>query len=85
MSVSHAEIFLKSLRETEFRKSLYALNSIIEFEEFLKIQNIPFGSEEMSESLSNLHGRCQTEEEAGYLKECYYFYKMLILDWQSKK
>ena len=84
MSYSNAESFIKRLGDAEFRKSLYTLKSLDDFDNYLMKLSLPFGFDDMQNAFNHLHGRCQTEEEAGYLKECYRFYKMLVVGLQGR-
>ncbi|MBF0196834.1 MAG: hypothetical protein HQL32_03955 [Planctomycetes bacterium] len=85
MTIANAERFLKNLDSNHFRNELYAIDSLNSLDKFLLENDISFGSEDMEHAFNNMHTRCQTENEAEYLKQCYGLYKMLILDLNKKE
>lgn len=70
MTIQNARIFLnRAMHESNLRAKIHAADTIPEMEAALKAEDLSFSHEEMEEAFTHLLTCCQTEDEAGALRE----------------
>lgn len=79
MSVVNAIKFIKKAdNDSTFRKSLYKLNGIKDFKDFLNLQNMEFSDIDFEEAFNYLHTQCQFVEQADKLYNIMNLVKLII-------
>jgi len=79
MSVGNAIKFIKKTdSDSSFRKSLYKLNGIKEFKDFLNLQNLEFSDFDFEEAFNHMHSQCQFSEGADKLYNLKNLFQLII-------
>lgn len=81
MSIGNAIKFMKNAdRDSGFRKLLYKINGINEFQEFQNSKDLVFSNDEFEEAFNHLHSECQFEEQADKLFNLKHLIELIICD-----
>ncbi|PCH67147.1 MAG: hypothetical protein COC06_11740 [Bacteroidales bacterium] len=81
MSIGNAIKFMRNAdRDSKFRKSLYKINGIKEFQKFQIGEDLEFSNDEFEEAFNHLHSECQFAEQADNLFNLKHLFELIICD-----
>ncbi|BAX81580.1 hypothetical protein [Labilibaculum antarcticum] len=81
MSIGNAIRFMNNAdRDSSFRKSLYKINGIEEFQKFQNSEDLEFSNDEFEEAFNHLHSECQFAEQADTLFNLKHLFELIICD-----
>lgn len=85
MSIGNAKKFMKNTdRDSNFRKLLYQLNGLNEFQKFQVQEDLEFSIDEFEEAFNHLHSECQFAEQADKLYHLKHLFELIIRDAKIK-
>ncbi len=81
MSIQNAKIFIEKVQtDATFRKEMYKVKGINEFNQFIKGKDLTFDENEFEEAYSMLMFKCQFAEEHDQLENTVNLIKLVLIE-----